>query len=132
MFRSCNDFVFQDRVETAEVDRALTEKAGGTGGRLAEDMNMVVFGKAGTGQFRASASEKGNDGGLHGGGKMHGAGVIGEGAATGGQGSGEFADGGFSSKVGEGAEGEIVGDYFCDRPVAGATKEKGVSAMFFV
>ncbi len=89
-----------DLSHTGEVDGALAEEAGVTGGALAEDVVFGVTGEAGAGEFRGGGAEGGDDGDIEGGGDVHGAGVIGEEGLAAFEEGAELAEGGFTGDAG--------------------------------
>tara|TARA_B100001123_G_C14662167_1_gene770070 strand:+ start:400 stop:609 length:210 start_codon:yes stop_codon:yes gene_type:complete len=69
----------------------LPEEAGGAGRRLAEDLDVAIGGDARGCKFGTGTAEKGNGRRLHGCGEMHGAGVVSENTAAGGERGGKIA-----------------------------------------
>ena len=74
-------------------------------------MDVAIGGDARGCKFGTGTAEKGNGRRLHGCGEMHGAGVVSENTAAGGERGGKIAQGGFPREIGTGA-GRELGENF--------------------
>jgi hypothetical protein len=126
-----------DLGHAGEVDGAVAEEAGVTGGTLAEDVVFGVAGESGAGEFGGGGAEGGDDGDIEGGGDVHGAGVIGEEGVAAFEEGAELAERGFAGG-GDwwGEVGVEVADLLVEIlgqvEVSGAAEDEEVAAGFLL